>query len=87
MEEDRTLSYRVDPETAQQIISGLGEQHLDVVVGQAQGEVRRGGGAQRPPRGIPRVGAQKCKAQGRHKNRPAATASSAMWIEFEPLRQ
>ena len=32
LEEDRTVNYRVNSETSQQIISGLGEQHLEVVV-------------------------------------------------------
>ncbi len=32
MEEDCTVSYRQDAETAQQLIKGLGEQHLDVTL-------------------------------------------------------
>ncbi len=32
LEEDRSLGYRVDAETVQQLLSGLGEQHLDVIV-------------------------------------------------------
>lgn len=31
-DEDLTLKYHVDPETTQQILSGLGEQHLDAMV-------------------------------------------------------
>ena len=32
MEEDATLNFEMNPETKQQILSGLGEQHLDVVI-------------------------------------------------------
>ncbi len=32
LEEDGTVTYRMDSETMQQVISGLGEQHLDVLV-------------------------------------------------------
>lgn len=32
MEEDRTIAYENNVETKQQIVTGLGEQHLDVLV-------------------------------------------------------
>lgn len=32
MEEDKSLSFVIDPETHEQILSGLGEQHLDVTI-------------------------------------------------------
>ena len=32
MEEDKTITFAQNKETHQQILSGLGEQHLDVVV-------------------------------------------------------
>ena len=38
MEEDCTVSYRQDVETAQQLIKGLGEQHLDVVLAKMKGK-------------------------------------------------
>ena len=31
MEEDPTIGYEVNSETVEQVLSGLGEQHLDVV--------------------------------------------------------
>lgn len=33
LEEDRTLSLKLDTETREQILSGLGDQHLDIAVG------------------------------------------------------
>ena len=41
MEEDPTLSYVNNAETHQQIIGGLGEQHLDVVKAKLKEQSRR----------------------------------------------
>lgn len=37
LEEDRTLGFETNTETHQQILSGLGEQHLEVVVAKIKG--------------------------------------------------
>mgnify|MGYP003362354803 FL=1 len=85
MEEDPTLSYRVDSETGQQIISGLGEQHLDVVV--AKLKAKFGVDVELT---VPRVAyresvRKKCKAQGRHKKQTGGHGQFGdVWIEFEP---
>ena len=85
MEEDPTLTYRVDTETGQQIISGLGEQHLDVVV--AKLKAKFGVDVELT---VPRVGyresvRKKCKAQGRHKKQTGGHGQFGdVWIEFEP---
>lgn len=56
MEEDPTLSYENNAETHQQVIGGLGEQHLDVVEGAGtQEQVRRGDRAGSTPHRLPRV--------------------------------
>ena len=75
MEEDRTLTYRVDAETGQQIISGLGEQHLDAVVAKLKAKF-----------GVEVESVRKkCKAQGRHKKQTGGHGQFGdVWIEFEP---
>ena len=85
MEEDRTLAYRVDAETGQQIISGLGEQHLDAVV--AKLKAKFGVDVElTPPRVAYRESVRKkCKAQGRHKKQTGGHGQFGdVWIEFEP---
>ena len=85
MEEDPTLTYRMDTETSQQIISGLGEQHLDVVV--AKLKAKFGVDVDLT---VPRVAyresvRKKCKAQGRHKKQTGGHGQFGdVWIEFEP---
>lgn len=85
MEEDPTISYRVDSETAQQVLSGLGEQHLDVVVAKLKAkfgvEI-----ALTPPRVAYRESIRKkAKAQGRHKKQTGGHGQFGdVWVEFEP---
>ena len=85
MEEDPTLTYRMDTETGQQIISGLGEQHLDVVV--AKLKAKFGVDVDLT---VPRVAyresvRKKCKAQGRHKKQTGGHGQFGdVWMRFEP---
>lgn len=85
MEEDPTLQYRVDQETGQQIISGLGEQHLDVTVAKLKSKF--GVDVELT---VPRIAyreslRKKCKAQGRHKKQTGGHGQFGdVWIEFEP---
>lgn len=85
MEEDPTLSYHMDAETGQQIISGLGEQHLDVVC--ARLKAKFGVEVELvPPRVAYRESIRKTyKAQGRHKKQTGGHGQFGdVWIEFEP---
>lgn len=85
MEEDRTLSYRVDPETSQQIISGLGEQHLDVVVAKLKAKFGVEVTLSTPRVAYRESVRKKCKAQGRHKKQTGGHGQFGdVWIEFEP---
>ena len=85
MEEDCTLSYRVDSETVQQLLSGLGEQHLDAVVAKLKAKF-----GVEIELSTPRVAyreslRRKCKAQGRHKKQTGGHGQFGdVWIEFEP---
>ncbi len=85
MEEDRTLTYHVNRETGQQVISGLGEQHLDVVVAKLKAKF----GVEvttEPERVAYRESIRKkFKAQGRHKKQTGGHGQFGdVWIEFEP---
>ena len=85
MEEDPTLSYRVDSETAQQIISGLGEQHLDVVVAKLKAKFGVEVELTTPRVAYRESVRKKCKAQGRHKKQTGGHGQFGdVWIEFEP---
>lgn len=87
MEEDPTIGYRVDTETVQQILSGMGEQHLDVVCSKLKNkfgvEI-----ALAKPRIAYRESIRKTfKAQGRHKKQTGGHGQFGdVWIEFEPTQ-
>ena len=86
MEEDPTLSYVNNAETHQQIIGGLGEQHLDVV----KAKLKNKFGVEitlENPRVPYRESIRKsCKAQGRHKKQTGGHGQFGdVWIQFEPI--
>ena len=85
MEEDRTLTYTVNPETAQQILTGLGEQHLDVVVAKLKAKFGVEVLLETPRIAYRESIRKKCKAQGRHKKQTGGHGQFGdVWIEFEP---
>ena len=85
IEEDPTMAYHVERETGQMILSGLGEQHLDVVVAKLKAKF----GVEitmAPARVAYRESIRKkYKAQGRHKKQTGGHGQFGdVWIEFEP---
>ncbi len=85
MEEDPTLSYVTDKETKEQIIGGLGEQHLDVVVSKLKNKF----GVEihlEVPRIAYRESIRKpCEKQGRHKKQTGGHGQFGdVVINFEP---
>jgi len=85
LEEDGSLSFAINKETHQQILSGLGEQHLDVVV--AKLKLKFGISiALEPPIVAYRETIQnKVKVQGKHKKQSGGHGQFGdVWIEFEP---
>ncbi len=85
MEEDPTLSYRTDKETKQQIIGGLGEQHLDVVLSKLKNKF----GVEislEVPRIAYRESIRKaCQKQGRHKKQTGGHGQFGdVIMNFEP---
>ena len=85
IEEDPTVSYRVDSETSQQLLSGLGEQHLDVVVAKLKAKFGVDITLEAPRVAYRESIRKKCKAQGRHKKQTGGHGQFGdVWIEFEP---
>ncbi|NLL91628.1 MAG: elongation factor G [Ruminococcaceae bacterium] len=84
-DEDQTLSYFVNSETGQQILSGLGEQHLDVVLSRMKSKF-----GVEVDTSVPRIAyretiRKKVKVQGRHKKQSGGHGQFGdVWIEFEP---
>ena len=85
MEEDPTISFTTNKETREMILSGLGEQQLDVVVSKLKSKF----GAEVELR-IPKVPyretiRKKVKVQGRHKKQSGGHGQFGdIWVEFEP---
>lgn len=86
MEEDPTISYVTNAETKEQILSGLGEQHLDVLASKLKNkfgvemELRV---AKVPYRETIR---KSVKVQGRHKKQSGGHGQFGdVWIEFSPV--
>lgn len=85
IEEDPAITFTVDPETKQQIISGLGTQHLEVALAKLKNKF----GVEitlEVPRVAYRESIRKsCKAQGRHKKQTGGHGQFGdVWIQFEP---
>ena len=85
MEEDPAITFTVDPETKQQVIAGLGTQHLEVAVAKLKNKF----GVEitlEVPRVPYRESIRKtCKAQGRHKKQTGGHGQFGdVWIQFEP---
>ena len=86
IEEDPAIRFVVDPETKQQIISGLGTQHLEVALAKLKNKF----GVEitlETPRVPYRESIRKsCKAQGRHKKQTGGHGQFGdVWIQFEPI--
>ena len=85
IEEDPTVRYRVDSETGQQLLSGLGEQHLDVVVAKLKAKFGVEITLETPRVAYRESIRKKCKAQGRHKKQTGGHGQFGdVWVEFEP---
>ena len=85
MEEDPTINFRVDGETGQQLLSGLGEQHLDVVCARLKAKFGVDVTLTTPRVAYRESVRKKCKAQGRHKKQTGGPGQFGdVWIEFEP---
>jgi len=85
LEEDPTLTYTQDPSTTEQILSGLGDQHLEI----AASKLKEKFGAD-VVLTVPRIAyketiRKKVRVEGKHKKQSGGHGQYGhVWIEFEP---
>lgn len=85
LEEDLSISYKQDETTYEQILSGLGEQHIESTLS----KLKSGFGVE-VITSVPKVSyketiRKKVKVQGRHKKQSGGHGQFGdVWIEFEP---
>lgn len=84
-EEDPTVSFEINRETKETILSGLGEQHLDVVVTKLKSKFGVDVVLSRPKVAYRETIRKKVKVQGRHKKQSGGKGQFGdVWVEFEP---
>ena len=85
MEEDPTIAYENNAETHQQLVSGLGEQHLDVLVSKLKNKFGVSVSLEVPRVAYRETIRKKVKVQGKHKKQSGGHGKFGdVWIEFEP---
>ncbi|MEG1874731.1 MAG: elongation factor G, partial [Angelakisella sp.] len=85
MEEDPAITYENNVETKQQLMSGLGEQHLDVITSKLRNKFGIDVGLERPRVAYRETIRKKVKVQGRHKKQSGGHGQYGdVWVEFEP---
>ncbi len=85
IEEDPTLSFTMNTETHEQIISGMGEQHLDVVVSKLSSKFGVTATLQAPKIAYRETIRKKVKAEGKHKKQSGGHGQYGhVVVEFEP---
>lgn len=85
LEEDKTISYTQNNDTHEQILAGLGEQHLDVVVSKLKSKFGVDVELKEPKIPYRETITKKVKVQGKHKKQSGGHGQYGdVWIEFEP---
>ena len=85
MEEDPTIRFENNPETHQMVISGLGEQHLDVIVSKLKSKFGVEVTLEKAKVPYRETIRKKVQVQGRHKKQTGGHGQFGdVWVEFEP---
>ncbi|MBP5379112.1 MAG: elongation factor G [Ruminococcus sp.] len=85
IEEDPTLTYEQDETTKEQILSGLGEQHIEVAASKLKTKFGVEVNLSVPKISFTETIRKKVKVQGRHKKQSGGHGQFGdVWIEFEP---
>lgn len=85
MEEDPTIRFAHNHETHEQVLSGMGEQHLDVIVSKLKSKFGVDVTLETPRVAYRETIRKKVKVQGRHKKQSGGHGQFGdVWIEFEP---
>ena len=84
-DEDPTIKFESNFETHEMIISGLGEQHLDVVISRLKSKYNVDAQLRKPKIAYRETIRKKVSAQGRYKKQSGGHGQFGdVWIEFEP---
>ncbi|MBQ8297178.1 MAG: elongation factor G [Ruminococcus sp.] len=84
-EEDPTLTYSQDENTKEQILAGLGEQHLEVAAAKLKGKFGVDVELTVPKIAYRETIRKKVKVEGKHKKQSGGHGQYGhVWIEFEP---
>lgn len=84
-EEDPTLTYAQDENTKEQILSGLGEQHIEVAVAKLKNKFGVEVNITVPKIAYKETIRKKVKVEGKHKKQSGGHGQYGhVWIEFEP---
>jgi len=85
LEEDPTVTYAQDENTKEQILSGLGEQHIEVLVSKLKSKFGVDVNLTVPKIAYRETIRKKVKVEGKHKKQSGGHGQYGdVWIEFEP---
>ncbi len=85
LEEDPSLKFKSDKETKEMVITGLGDQHLEVVVAKLKSKFNVEVTLQVPKVAYREAIRKRVQVQGRHKKQSGGAGQFGdVWIEFEP---
>ena len=85
MEEDPTITFALNKETREQVLSGLGEQHLDVIVSKLKNKFGVDVTLELPKVAYRETIRKPVEAQGKHKKQSGGHGQFGdVWIKFEP---
>ncbi len=85
MEEDSTFKVELNPETKQTIISGIGDQHLDLILSKLKSKFKVEVDLTNPKVAFRETIKKKVKVEGKHKKQSGGHGQFGdVWIEFEP---
>ncbi|MBE7022817.1 MAG: elongation factor G, partial [Ruminococcaceae bacterium] len=85
MEEDKTIRLENNAETKQQVISGIGDQHIEVVISKLKAKYGVDVTLEEPKVPYRETIRKSVKAEGKHKKQSGGHGQYGhVWIEFEP---
>ncbi len=84
-EEDPTIKFYTDPETKEQILAGLGEQHIDIIVGKLKSKFGVELNLAAPKVAYREAIRKSVSVQGKYKKQSGGHGQYGdVWIRFEP---